>query len=342
MACGFGACFGCVVPLRDGGYLRVCVDGPVIDGRSGSTRASSPERAIDRLLRPRARAPGRSTARAPSTRSPRGARSATRCSSAFPFSAFVSKTITLRAARGQPAAAAVGDAGRADQLDRAAQQGPRRLPRRHDLPQLAAAAGAADHERHGLDGRGGRRARRARRARAPEIAAIELNVSCPNVKTGLDIGADPAELGALVRDRAPAAPRKPLIVKLTPNTADVALRRAGRRGGRRRRRLADQHAARLRARTRRRAGGAVARRRDRRSVRVRRSARWRSRRSAAVAARVAIPIVGMGGIASGRHARQLLEAGATLVAVGTESFRDPLAGRGSGPSSGNLPQTARF
>lgn len=31
MACGFGACFGCVVPRRDGGYLRVCVDGPVVD-----------------------------------------------------------------------------------------------------------------------------------------------------------------------------------------------------------------------------------------------------------------------------------------------------------------------
>jgi NAD(P)H-flavin reductase len=31
MACGFGACHGCVVPTRDGGYLRVCVDGPVVD-----------------------------------------------------------------------------------------------------------------------------------------------------------------------------------------------------------------------------------------------------------------------------------------------------------------------
>ncbi len=31
MACGFGACFGCVAPLRDGGYVRVCVDGPVLD-----------------------------------------------------------------------------------------------------------------------------------------------------------------------------------------------------------------------------------------------------------------------------------------------------------------------
>ena len=31
MACGFGACFGCAVPLADGGYMRLCVDGPVVD-----------------------------------------------------------------------------------------------------------------------------------------------------------------------------------------------------------------------------------------------------------------------------------------------------------------------
>jgi dihydroorotate dehydrogenase electron transfer subunit len=31
MACGFGACFGCVVPRRGGGFLRVCLEGPVID-----------------------------------------------------------------------------------------------------------------------------------------------------------------------------------------------------------------------------------------------------------------------------------------------------------------------
>ena len=30
MACGYGACFGCVVPTREG-YIRVCVDGPVVD-----------------------------------------------------------------------------------------------------------------------------------------------------------------------------------------------------------------------------------------------------------------------------------------------------------------------
>ena len=32
MACGFGACFGCAVPKPDGGYMRLCVDGPVVRG----------------------------------------------------------------------------------------------------------------------------------------------------------------------------------------------------------------------------------------------------------------------------------------------------------------------
>jgi dihydroorotate dehydrogenase electron transfer subunit len=31
MACGFGACMGCAVPLADGGYMRLCVDGPVVN-----------------------------------------------------------------------------------------------------------------------------------------------------------------------------------------------------------------------------------------------------------------------------------------------------------------------
>ncbi len=41
MACGFGACFGCVVEKRGGGYLRVCVDGPVVDA-SELERVSEP------------------------------------------------------------------------------------------------------------------------------------------------------------------------------------------------------------------------------------------------------------------------------------------------------------
>jgi dihydroorotate dehydrogenase (NAD+) catalytic subunit len=43
--------------------------------------------------------------------------------------------------------------------------------------------------------------------------------------------------------------------------------------------------------------------------------------------RVRLPIVGMGGVQSGRHALDLRQAGADLVGVGTESFRDPLAAR---------------
>jgi hypothetical protein len=37
MACGYGACFGCAVPLAEGGYMRLCVDGPVVDAARIST-----------------------------------------------------------------------------------------------------------------------------------------------------------------------------------------------------------------------------------------------------------------------------------------------------------------
>jgi dihydroorotate dehydrogenase (NAD+) catalytic subunit len=48
---------------------------------------------------------------------------------------------------------------------------------------------------------------------------------------------------------------------------------------------------------------------------------------AEVRARVgSLPVIGMGGVQTGRHAHDLRRAGADLVAVGTESFRDPLAG----------------
>jgi dihydroorotate dehydrogenase (NAD+) catalytic subunit len=46
----------------------------------------------------------------------------------------------------------------------------------------------------------------------------------------------------------------------------------------------------------------------------------------AVAAATRLPIVGMGGVESGSDGLELLAAGATLVAVGTENFRDPAAG----------------
>ncbi|HSI80250.1 MAG TPA: hypothetical protein VK919_06315 [Solirubrobacterales bacterium] len=37
MACGFGSCFGCAVPLAGGGYMRLCVDGPVVRGEELET-----------------------------------------------------------------------------------------------------------------------------------------------------------------------------------------------------------------------------------------------------------------------------------------------------------------
>jgi dihydroorotate dehydrogenase electron transfer subunit len=37
MACGYGACFGCAVPLAAGGYMRLCVDGPVVGGEEIET-----------------------------------------------------------------------------------------------------------------------------------------------------------------------------------------------------------------------------------------------------------------------------------------------------------------
>ena len=72
---------------------------------TGSTRRWSPGPGTDAWTvdsRGRAAGPGPERLRAPSTRSPPGARSATRCSSSFPFDAFVSKTITLEPRQGNP------------------------------------------------------------------------------------------------------------------------------------------------------------------------------------------------------------------------------------------------
>ena len=76
-----------------------------------------------------------------------------------------------------------------------------------------------------------------------EVSALELNVSCPNVETGTLIGSDPAEVTALLDVVRPLTD-KPLIVKLTPNAADVPAVARAAAGRGRRRGLADQHAAR--------------------------------------------------------------------------------------------------
>ena len=136
----------------------------------------------------------------------------------FPFSAFVSKTITLKPRDGNPPPRLYETPG--GMINSIG------LPNKgldgylaHDLPELARlpvplitnVMGATADEIAALV--------EAVDAR-PEIDAVELNVSCPNVKTGLDIGADPAELGSVVARVRPLT-AKPLIVKLTPNASDV-------------------------------------------------------------------------------------------------------------------------
>ncbi len=63
---------------------------------------------------------------------------------------------------------------------------------------------------------------------------------------------------------------------------------------------------------------------------------------AAVSVAVDMPVIGMGGIASGRDAADFIAAGAAAIAVGTENFLDPAAGRGSGPSSPRLGRLKRL
>jgi dihydroorotate dehydrogenase (NAD+) catalytic subunit len=155
------------------------------------------------------------------------------------------------------------------------------------------------------------------------VAALELNVSCPNVKTGLVFGAEPSEVAALL-DLVRPLTSKPLIVKLTPNcTSPAAVAAAAEAHGADAVSLVNTlrgmalHPARpgepwLGGRTGGVSGPAI------RAVALAQVAEVRGR--------VAIPVVGMGGVQRGRHADDLLRAGADLVAVGTESFRDPLAG----------------
>ena len=133
------------------------------------------------------------------------------------------------AAGGQPAAADMGDPGRDDQLDRAAQQGARGLPRRGPAA-AGRAAGPAGRLGDGHEPRGVRAAGRRRSAGRDEVAAIELNVSCPNVHSGLIVGEQPAETAALLEALRPLT-AKPLIVKLTPNVADPAAVAVAAEGG---------------------------------------------------------------------------------------------------------------
>jgi dihydroorotate dehydrogenase (NAD+) catalytic subunit len=250
----------------------------------------------------------------------------------FPFAAFVTKTVTLSPRQGNPPPRLYElPGGLLNSIG---------LPNKglagflaHDLPQLAElpvplivnVMGHTHEELQRLVAAVGER---------DEVTALELNVSCPNVRTGLTFGADPGELARLL-DAVRTRTEKPLIVKLTPNTASPAAVAAA----------AEEHGAdavslintlRGFAPHPHRPGapwlGATERSGDERSARGSGGVSGPAIRAIALAqvaevrARVRLPIVGMGGVQCGRHADDLLRGGADLVGVGTESFRDPLAG----------------
>jgi dihydroorotate dehydrogenase (NAD+) catalytic subunit len=239
----------------------------------------------------------------------------------FPFLAFVSKTITVKPRQGNPPPRLwETPAGMVNSIG---------LPNkglegflRHDLPLLAelpvplvvSVMGFSRDQLATLVARVGER---------PEVTMIELNVSCPNVESGLVMGADPGETARAV-ERVRPLTELPIVVKLTPNaTEPAAVAAAAEEAG------ADAVSlintlkgmaldpsgggAWLGGRTGGLSGPAV------RPIAL--------EQVHAVAERVAIPVIGMGGIACGRDARDFLGAGATCVAIGTESFRDPAAGR---------------
>jgi dihydroorotate dehydrogenase (NAD+) catalytic subunit len=249
----------------------------------------------------------------------------------FPFDAFVSKTITLAPRQGNPPprlwetpAGLINSIGLPNKglegflesdLPELSQTLKGSDPSRvAGIPLVVSVMGFSRHELATLAAAVGERG---------EVAMLELNVSCPNVETGLVMGADPAET-ALAVERVRSETDKPLIVKLTPNAADPAAVAAAAQGA-----GADAvslvntlKGMALHPRTKQpwlggRTGGVS-------GPAIRAIA---LEQVAAIANRVEIPVVGMGGIASGRHAADFLAAGAAAVAVGTESFRDPAAAR---------------
>ncbi len=156
---------------------------------------------------------------------------------------------------------------------------------------------------------------------AKGIDALEMNISCPNVKKGgVEFGTDPEVARELVK-QCRAVTKLPLWVKLTPNVTDiVALARAVAEGG------ADGFsiintisAMGVNVRTRRPRIGTVLGGLSGPAIKpvalrmVYQVAR----------ANLGLPICGIGGIRNAEDAAEFMVAGATAIQVGTQSFADP-------------------
>ncbi len=164
-----------------------------------------------------------------------------------------------------------------------------------------------------------------RLAAQPEIAALELNISCTNVASGgLEFGIDPLQAGKLIAEIRKVVRRTKLIVKLTPNVTDIAeLARAAVDAG------ADILSLINTLR------GMVIDIETRRPVLPRGVGGlsgpaikpvavyciWRVYREVAQARK--IPIIGIGGVQFWSDALELMLAGATAVALGTVMYANP-------------------
>jgi dihydroorotate dehydrogenase (NAD+) catalytic subunit len=164
-------------------------------------------------------------------------------------------------------------------------------------------------------------------AQDSDVDAIELNVSCPNVKDGLTFGTDPASLRKLVGEvRGAMDTRVKLIVKLSPNVGDItATARAAVEGGSDILSMINTYTAmaidikKRRPRLANGTGGLS-------GPAIRPLAVYLVGRVYSEVARDAgVPIIGMGGIQYWQDAVEFLLAGATGLAVGTALFVDPAA-----------------
>ncbi len=152
------------------------------------------------------------------------------------------------------------------------------------------------------------------------VAAIELNISCPNVKDGGIIFGTDARQAAKVTAAAKKATKKPVIVKLSPNVTDITtIARACEAAGADCLSLINTlMGMEINVQTWRTtlgnltgglSGGAI------KPVAVRMV--WQTAQA------VNIPIIGMGGIRSAEDAAEFFLAGAAAVAVGTANFAEP-------------------
>jgi dihydroorotate dehydrogenase (NAD+) catalytic subunit len=155
----------------------------------------------------------------------------------------------------------------------------------------------------------------------PGLAAIELNISCPNVSGGVDFAIDPELTAHVVRGVRGACPL-PLIAKLSPNVTDiVAIAQGAADGGADAVAVANTYLGlAVNWRTRRPVLGATTGGLSGPAIKpLTLRAVWQ------VASAVSVPVIGVGGIGTIDDVMEFLVAGASAVQIGTANFYDPTA-----------------